>query len=146
MFINIQIIVASLPFKNYQRLGLPKYETQKIDKLDFIKIKSFLLTVACQAGLSMEFSRQEYWSGLSFPPPEDLPSSGIKRTSPELAGRFFTVGTPCVGDIATSFLLGALGCRPLCEQPLLGPPCGWGCPAPSCRILTPRHHSSHGGA
>ena len=94
-------------------------------------------TVACQAGLSMEFSRQEYWSGLSFPPPEDLPSSGIKRTSPELAGGFFTVGTPCVGDIATSFLLGALGRRPLCEQPLLGPPCGWGCPAPSCRILTP---------
>ena len=34
-------------------------------------------TVACQAHLSMEFSRQEYWSGLSFPSPGDLPNSGI---------------------------------------------------------------------
>ena len=41
-----------------------------------------LWTVICQAPLSMGFSRQEYWSGLSFPPPRDLPSSGIKPTSP----------------------------------------------------------------
>ena len=34
-------------------------------------------TVASQAPPSMEFSRQEYWSGLSFPPPEDLPNPGI---------------------------------------------------------------------
>ena len=32
----------------------------------------------------MEFSRQEYWSGLPFPPPEDLPDSGIKPVSPAL--------------------------------------------------------------
>ena len=37
-------------------------------------------TVACQAPLSMEFSRQEYWSGLPFPPPGDLPDPG-DRTS-----------------------------------------------------------------
>ena len=35
-------------------------------------------TVAYQASLSMGFSRQEYWSGLSFPSPGDLPNSGIK--------------------------------------------------------------------
>ena len=35
-------------------------------------------------------SRQEYWSGLPFPPPGDLPDSGIEPTSPALAGRFFT--------------------------------------------------------
>ena len=35
-------------------------------------------TVACQAPLSMEFSKQEYWSGLPFPPPGDLPDSRIK--------------------------------------------------------------------
>ena len=40
--------------------------------------------------LSMEFSRQEYWSGLPFPTPEDLPDLGIKPVSPALAGRFFT--------------------------------------------------------
>ena len=49
-------------------------------------------TVACQAPLSMEFSRQEYWSGLLFPPPGDLPDLGIKTESlelPALAGIFF---------------------------------------------------------
>ena len=41
----------------------------------------------------MEFSRQEYWSGLPFPSPGDLPCPGIETesvTSPELAGGFFT--------------------------------------------------------
>ena len=41
-------------------------------------------TVACQALLSMEFSRQEYWSGLPFPFPGDLPNPGIKPSSPAL--------------------------------------------------------------
>ena len=39
-------------------------------------------TVAHQTPLSMEFSRQEYWSGLLFPPPGDLPNPGIKPKSP----------------------------------------------------------------
>ena len=38
-------------------------------------------TVACQAHLSTEFSRQEYWSGLPFSIPDDLPDSGIERVS-----------------------------------------------------------------
>ena len=41
-------------------------------------------TVARQAPLSMGFPRQEYWSGLPFPPPEDLPNPGIELTSPTL--------------------------------------------------------------
>ena len=41
-------------------------------------------TVAHQAPLSMEFSRQEYWSGLPFPSPGDLPDPGIKLGSPAL--------------------------------------------------------------
>ena len=41
-------------------------------------------TVAHQAPLSMEFSRQEYWSGLLFPSPEDLPDPGIEPRSPKL--------------------------------------------------------------
>ena len=36
------------------------------------------------ASLSIEFSRKEYWSGLPFPPPGDLPDSGIKPGSPAL--------------------------------------------------------------
>ena len=47
-----------------------------------------------QAPLSMGFSRQEYWSGLSFPPPGDLPDPGIKPTSSALAGGFFTTEPP----------------------------------------------------
>ena len=42
------------------------------------------MTVAHQTPLSMEFSRQEYWSGLLFPSPGDLPDLGIKLTSPAL--------------------------------------------------------------
>ena len=39
-------------------------------------------TVAIQASLSMEFSRQEYWSGLPFPSPEELPNPGVEPWSP----------------------------------------------------------------
>ena len=51
------------------------------------------LTEALQAPLSMEFPRQEFWNGLPFPPPGNLPDPGIKQASlpsPALAGRFFT--------------------------------------------------------
>ena len=51
-------------------------------------------TVPCQAPLSMEFSRQEYWSRLSFPAPGDLADTRIEPTSPELAGGFFTTESP----------------------------------------------------
>ena len=47
-------------------------------------------TVAHQAPLSMGFSRQEYWSGLLFLSPEDLPNPGIQSESP-VAGWFFTL-------------------------------------------------------
>ena len=46
-------------------------------------------TVARQAPLSMEFSRQEYWNGLPFPLPGDLPDPGIEPAAPALAGGFF---------------------------------------------------------
>ena len=51
-------------------------------------------TVARQAPLCMKFSRREYWSGLPFPSPGDLPNSGIEPVSPALAGRFFTTAPP----------------------------------------------------
>ena len=52
--------------------------------------------IACQIPLSMEFSRQGYWSGLSFPTPGDLCDPGIEPmslVSPALAGGFFTTST-----------------------------------------------------
>ena len=45
---------------------------------------------ACQAPLSMGFSKQEYWSELPLPSPGDFPDPGIEPTSPALAGEFFT--------------------------------------------------------
>ena len=50
-------------------------------------------TIAHQVPLSMGFSRQEYWSGVPFPPPGNLPDPGIEPESlksPALAGGFFT--------------------------------------------------------
>ena len=54
-------------------------------------------TVACQAPLSMGSPRQEYWIGLPFPSPEDLPNPGIEPMSlgsPALASRFLTTVPP----------------------------------------------------
>ena len=42
----------------------------------------------------MGLPRQEYWSGLPFPPSGDLPNPGVEPKSPELAGRFFTTEPP----------------------------------------------------
>ena len=55
-------------------------------------------TVAFQASLSMGFSRQEYWSGLLFPPLEGLPNPGIEPLSlmpPELVGKCFSTSATC---------------------------------------------------
>ena len=54
--------------------------------------------IACQASLSMEFSRQEYWSGLPFSSPGDLPDPGIKPESPVLQADSLqseSPGKPC---------------------------------------------------
>ena len=57
-------------------------------------------TVVHQAPLSVEFYRQEYWSGLSFPPPGDLPDPGNEPLFPvslALAGGFFTTSAKSWG-------------------------------------------------
>ena len=56
-------------------------------------------TIAHKAPLSMGFPRQEYWNGLPFPSPEDLPDPEIELLSPALTGGFFTTespGKPCL--------------------------------------------------
>ena len=80
-------------------------ESQLITSIDGACIQSHfscvqpvatLWTAARPAPLSMGFSRQEYWSGLPYPPPEGLPNPGIEPaslTSPTLAGMFFATGT-----------------------------------------------------
>ena len=65
--------------------------------LSHVQLFVTLWIVASQAPLCMGFSRREYRSGLSFPPPGDLPDPEIKLVFPEspaLAGRFFTTEPP----------------------------------------------------
>ena len=63
-------------------------------------------TAAQQAPLSMGFSRQEYWTGLPFPSPRDLPDPGIEfrsPVSPALAGGFFTTEPLTNWSLPTKF-------------------------------------------
>ena len=62
--------------------------------LSHVQLFAVPWTVAHQAPLSMRFTRQEYWSGLPFPSPGDLPDLGIEAMSPTLADRFFTTELP----------------------------------------------------
>ena len=65
--------------------------------LSHVRLFVTLWTVACQAPLPVGFSKQEYWSGLPFPPPGDLPHPGTKPTSPTspvLTGMFFNTVPP----------------------------------------------------
>ena len=62
-------------------------------------------TVACQAPLLMEFSRQEYWSGSPFPSPGDLSNPGIEPASlvsPAMTGRFSTTSPLQFRSVAES--------------------------------------------
>ena len=64
-----------------------------LNRFSHVSLFATLWTVARQASVSLEFSRQEYWSGLSHPPPGDLPDPGIEPMSlmsPALAREFFT--------------------------------------------------------
>ena len=66
----------------------------KVKSLNRVLLFATPWTVAHQAPPSMGFSRQEYWSGLPFPSPGDLPHPGIEPSSPALqadAGRCFNL-------------------------------------------------------
>ena len=76
-------------------------------KLSHAQLFATPWTVAHLAPLIMGFSMQEYWSGLPFPTPRDLPNPGIERTSPlapALAGRFLTTAPPGKPDLGPNTL------------------------------------------
>jgi len=56
----------------------------EVKSLSHVPLFEIPWTVAYDAPPSMGFSRQEYWSGLPFPSPEDLPNPGIKPGPPSL--------------------------------------------------------------
>ena len=73
--------------KAQQRIFIVKFLTQKkvkVKSLSRVRLFATPWTVAHQAPLSMGFSRQEYWSGLPFPSPGDIPDPGIEPRSPLL--------------------------------------------------------------
>ena len=70
-------------------------------------------TVARQVLLSMGFPRQEYWNGLPFPPPGNLPDPGVEPTSPTLVGGFFTTEPP--GKPIPFITYGVTGCLWRCS-------------------------------
>ena len=76
-----------------------------LSHLTCIRLFVSLWTIACQAPLSMGFSKQEYWSGLPWPPPRFLCNPGIGPTalsSPTLAGGFFTTSATWE-DLSSSY-------------------------------------------
>ena len=73
-----------------------------------VRLSVALWTAARQAPLSMRFSRQEYWSGLPFPSPGNLPNPGIKLVSLAslaLAGRFFTTSATWEAPVSIALVL-----------------------------------------
>ena len=69
---------------NGQRARSLQLEKVKVKSLSRVRLFATPWTVAYQAPQSMEFSRQEYWRGLPFPSPGDLPNPGIEARSPSL--------------------------------------------------------------
>ena len=68
----------------------------KVKSLNRVQLFVTPWTVAYQAPLSMGFSRQEYWSGLPFPSPGDLPNPGIEPGSPAFQADALTSQPPVV--------------------------------------------------
>ena len=66
----------------------------KVKSLSRVRLFATPWTVAYQASPSMRFSRQEYWSGLPFPSPGDLPDPGIEPRSPALEADALTSEPP----------------------------------------------------
>ena len=65
-----------------------------LSRFSGVRLFATLWTVAHKAPLSVGFSRQEYWSGLPFLPPGDLPDAGIEPVYPALTGGFFMAESP----------------------------------------------------
>ena len=104
MMLKLLILWTKLPARHthfFEGIDLEELNYQDIQyihinvaqSLSCVWLFTTLWTVACQALLSMEFSKQEYWSVLPFPRPGTLPNPGIEPmsfVSPAFASRFFT--------------------------------------------------------
>ena len=74
--------------------NLQNHPAVKVKSLSCVQLFATPWTIAHQAPLSMGFSKQEYWSGLPFPSPGDLPNPGIEPRSPTLQADALTSEPP----------------------------------------------------
>ena len=79
----MKTIKGDLSAASHRALGISKQGACVLTCFSRVQVFATLGTVACQAPLSMGFSRQEYWSGLPCPLLGDLPNPGIKPASPK---------------------------------------------------------------
>ena len=77
-------MVLGIPRGKGHHGGCRMLASMKVKSLSCVRLFVTPWTVAYHAPPSMRFSRQEYWSGLPFPSPEDLPNPGIEPESPAL--------------------------------------------------------------
>ena len=82
-FLRLSSFIYKMRSKN------SSYQVEKSGSQSVSLLFAISWTLARQAPLSMKFSRQEYWSGLPFPTPGDLPHPGIKPRSPTLQADYF---------------------------------------------------------
>ena len=89
------IILSCLDKKEINGHLVYKEHTSTLSPFSHIRLFVSLWTIACQASLTMGFSRKEFWNGLPCPSPGHLPDPGDRITfkSPALAGEFFTTST-----------------------------------------------------
>ena len=88
------LILSFILFTPEQWLWHNIFVVVVIQLLSYVKVFVTPQTTGYQAPLSMGFPRQEYWNGLPFHSPGDLPNSGIEPTYPSLVDRFFTTEPP----------------------------------------------------
>ena len=84
MISTLQVFTALNALFIYLWLFLEQFYKVKVKSLSRVRLFATPWTVAYQSPLSMGFSRQEYWSGLPFPSPGDLPDPGVKPRSSAL--------------------------------------------------------------
>ena len=91
---NLKIIRNSWHFPTGQRDLISHVVKVKVKSLSCVRLFVTPWAIAYQAPPSIGFSRQEYWSGLPFPSPGDLPDSGIEPRSPALQADALTSEPP----------------------------------------------------
>ena len=91
-------MVINRAHDGYSDFSFSRHMHTMLSCFSYVQLFLTLWAVAYQAPLSMEFSKQEYWSGLPCPPSGNLPDPGLEPASLmflTLAGRFFTTSATC---------------------------------------------------